>query len=67
MVFNIKIHFCNWFGKRHRDLKSHWTRGCASAPRSKVGSKAEAAMKKAKAAKIHKAVVDINKERGIQV
>ena len=42
-----RCHFCNWFGKKHRDLKSHWTRVCASAPRSKVGSKAEAAVKKA--------------------
>ena len=49
-------HFCNCFGKRHRDLKSHWTRGCASAPRSKVGSKAEAAVKKAKNVKMHNAV-----------
>ena len=51
-----RCHFCNWFGKRHRDLKSHWTRACASAPRSKSGSKAEAAVKNAKAAKMHKAV-----------
>ena len=49
-------HFYNWFGKRHQDLKSHWTRGCASAPRIKVGSKAEAAVKKAKADNMHKAV-----------
>ena len=54
-------HFCNWFGKRHRDLKSQWTKGCASTLRRKVGSKAEAAVKKAKAAKMHKEVgcVDI--------
>ena len=51
-----RCHVCNWFGKGHRDLKSHWTRGCASAPRSKVGSKTEAAVKKAKAAKMHKAL-----------
>ena len=51
-----RCHFCNWFGKRHWDLKSHWNRGCASAPRRKVGSKAEAAVKKEKAAKMHKAV-----------
>ena len=48
-----RCHFCNWFGKRRRDLKSHWNRGCASAPRSKAGSKAEAAVKKVKAAKMH--------------
>ena len=51
-----RCHFCNWFGKRHRDLKSRWTRGCVSAPRSKYGSRAEAAVKKEKAAKMHKAV-----------
>lgn len=49
-------HRCTWcckFYKRHQDLKSHLTRGCKCAPRSKVGGKAEAAVKKAKMARVH--------------
>ena len=60
-VMSVDLYRCKWcckFYKTHVALKGHWTRkigGWDNKPRSKLGTGAEKAVKRAKMVKMHKA------------